>query len=170
MKKDTNVILINVLGTVTLLILGYVTFYIFMGTLNGEPFSDILINLKIYSFYYEVINVMRFIMFYMVIAIIVIAPLYILISIYLGFLILLKYIDKKRNMAKLIILSVTFIFLIITTLKILPLTSNYIIKVNSKVNDISNAEVSGFVKEHIKEDYYITFIEIHQRISKWLYC
>ena len=166
MKKDTNVVLINILGTMTLLILGYITFYILMGTLNGEPFSDILIDLKIYSFYYKVINVMQFIMFCMIIAIIVIAPLYISISIYLGLLILLKYIDKKRNMVKLIILSVTFISLIITTLKIFPLTSSYIIKVNSKVNDISNTEVSEFVKEHIKEDYYITFIEIRQRISK----
>ena len=51
MKKDTNVVLINILGTMTLLILGYITFYILMSTLNGEPFSDILIDLKIYSFY-----------------------------------------------------------------------------------------------------------------------
>ena len=34
MKKDTNVVLINILGTMTLLILGYITFYILMGTLN----------------------------------------------------------------------------------------------------------------------------------------
>ena len=39
MKKDTNVVLINILGTMTLLILGYITFYILMSTLNGEPFS-----------------------------------------------------------------------------------------------------------------------------------
>ena len=64
-----------------------------------------------------------------------------------------------KNFITLLILTICFILKGVTTFS---LTNNYEIKVNSKINEISNIEVRNFLKKEIDGNKYIYVIKIRQ--------
>lgn len=162
MKKNINIVLIKILRTITLFVLFYITAWIILEMFNQEPLSTLLINLKIYNFYYIFINAFSPTILYLIIGISFLVIPYLIIVIYLGIVFLIKYIKRKRNIIKTIILFAGLIVTLLVAIRAFPMTSRYIIKVNSKVENISNSAVKEYIKENIKGNPYITYIEINR--------
>lgn len=144
MKRDFTIAIIKTLKWITLLFL----FFLTIGTaLLGTVFFDL---------YLMIILIPG--MPYLLIA-------YVGTSLWLGIIFLIKYIKKKRNIVKTILLSCSIILLLFATLKVLIFTGDYVIKVNSRVDEISNPEISEFIKSTVSGNPYIIDIEISQDIS-----
>ncbi len=162
MKKNINIILIKILKLITLFILGYLTIWIMLNMLNDDPFYKLLDKINIYRAYYKFINIFNPTILFLLIGTMIISIPYLITSIYLGIVILVKYIKKKRKLTKIMLLSFSLIVILCITVKFFPLTGRYIIKVNSKVNMIQNTEIKKFVEANIRNNPYITYIEINR--------
>jgi len=153
MKREYTIVLIKILKWITLGILGVITIGMMM-----FAFADT----TLLQFIWE-LNINKFLLksaIYLFLALILITPIpYIIISIYIGSNILIKYIKQKRNIVKTVVLSCLLILLTLIILRCMPYTE-YIVKVNSKVDNIANIEISELVKKDIKDNSYITYIEI----------
>ena len=140
MKRDFTIAIIKTLKWITLITLIIIT----AGTaLLGAGIFELFLYILIYEIPYLIIA-------------------YAVTSFWLGIIFLIKYIKKKRNIVKTILLSCSIILLLLATLKILMFTGDYVIKVNSRVDEISNPEISKFIKSTVSGNPYIINIEISE--------
>ena len=139
MKKDFTIIIIKILKWITLILL----FFLTIGT--------VLLGTMFFDLYLMIILIPG--MPYLLIA-------YVGTSLWLAILFLIKYIKKKRNIGKTLLLSCSIILLVFATLKVLVFTGDSIIKVNSKASQITNPVISKFIKNNVSGDPYIINIEI----------
>ena len=160
MKKDFTITIIKILKWITLFILTFITVGIILYMLNNDPFSDWLISIKIYQIYCSFSSFIKPVLAFFIVGILILLIPYTIVSIWLGANFLIKYIQQKRNIVKTLLLSSSLILLLFTFIKIFPFTNEYIIKINSKVDQISNITISEYVKENIKGNPYITNIKI----------
>lgn len=165
MKKLDNVIyiIIKTLGIIAITIISYFIIFTTMSLMNKIDFLEILTDLSIYKIFYNIIDKMfvpvTFIIF-------IIAIPYLIIFIILIIILIIKYIKFKEKKKKqiitittLLILTICFILKGVTTFS---LTNNYEIKVNSKINEISNIEVRDFLEKEIDGNKYVYIIKIRQ--------
>ncbi len=165
MKKLDNVIyiIIKTLGIIAITIISYFIIFTTMSLMNKIDFLEILTDLSIYKIFYNIIDKMfvpvTFIIF-------IIAIPYLIIFIILIIILIIKYIKFKEKKKKqiitittLLILTICFILKGVTTFS---LTNNYEIKVNSKINEISNIEVRDFLEKEIDGNKYVYVIKIRQ--------
>ena len=68
--------------------------------------------------------------------------------------------EKKNNIIKTIILAVITLITIISGIFLYPMTSRYEVKINSKISDISSAELREFLGDRMKTDKYVYKIKI----------
>ena len=140
MKRDFTIAVIKTLKWITLFTLIILT----AGTaLLGAGIFELFLYILIYEIPYLIIA-------------------YVVTSFWLGIIFLIKYIKKKRNIVKTILFSCSIILLLLATLKILMFTGDYVIKVNSRVDEISNPEISKFIKSTVSGNPYIINIEISE--------
>ena len=160
MKKDFTITIIKILKWITLSILTFITIGIILYMLNNEPFSDWLSSIKMYQIYYSFIKFLTPVLAFFIVGTLILLIPYTIVSIWLGVIFLIKYIQKKRNIVKTLLLSFSLILLLFTFFKVFPFTSEYIIKINSKVDQISNVTISEYVKENVRGNPYIINIKI----------
>ena len=165
MKKLDNIIyiIIKILGIIAITILSYIIIFTTMSLMSKIDFLEVLTDLSIYKIFYS-ITIKMFIP--VILIVVIIAIPYLIIFIISIIILIIKYIkfkgEKKKQIitiTALLILTICFILKGVTTFS---LTNNYEIKVNSKINEISNIEVRNFLKKEIDGNKYIYVIKIRQ--------
>lgn len=165
MKKLDNIIyiVIKTLGIIAITIITYFIISITINLMHKINFLEILTDLSIYKIFYNIIDKMfvpvTFIIF-------IIAIPYLIIFIILIIILIIKYIKFKEKKKKQIITITTLFILticfIIKGASLFPLTNDYEIKVDSKINEISNIEVRDFLEKEIDGNKYVYIIKIRQ--------
>ena len=165
MKKLDNIIyiIIKTLGIIAIAILSYIIISITIYLVHKIDFLEILTDLYIYKIFYNIIEKM----FVPVVLIVVIIALPYLITFITSIIILIiKYIKfkgkKKKQIISIIALLILTICFIIKGAAIFPFTNDYEIKVNSKINEISNIEVREKIKKEIDGNKFVYVIKIRQ--------
>ena len=168
----TMYILAVIVEIITIMVISYIIVLNIMNLFNTQEYSKILINANIYSTFYKILKAVNLTIIPVIVFILIIAIPYLIISITVFVFFIRRYIrykDKKLN--KLLIILTTFILsifsLIMGTINY-PIFGRYEIIVNSKMSEISNAEVKDFIIEKmgkrsgneystksIEKDYYI---------------
>ena len=165
MKKLDNIIyiIIKILGIIAITILSYIIIFTTMSLMNKIDFLEVLTDLSIYKIFYS-ITIKMFIP--VILIVVIIAIPYLIIFIISIIILIIKYIKFKGKKKKQIItITALLILTICFTIKgkeLFPLTNDYEIKVNSKINEISNIEVRNFLKKEIDGNKYIYVIKIRQ--------
>lgn len=160
MKKDFTIVIIKILKWITLFALTIFTIGFTLSLFNNEPYSDFLRSINMYSAYQNVSNSIISIIILLIFGMSYLIIPYIVISFWLAVVFLVKYIQKKRNIIKPILLTISLILLLFVILKTLLFSDDYIVKVNSKVDQISNIEISEYIKKNITGNPYIRYIGI----------
>ena len=142
MKRDFTIAVIKIFKWITLFALIIITAGI---TLLGTVIFDMFLIILIYGIPYLIIA-------------------YAVGSLWLGIIFLIKYIQKKRNIVKTLLFSCSIILLLFATLKVLMFTGDYVIKVNSKVDEISNPEISEYIRRNVSGNPYIIDIELFKDV------
>ena len=165
MKKLDNIIyiIIKILGIIAITIITYFIISITINLMHKINFLEILTDLSIYKIFYNIIDKMfvpvTFIIF-------IIAIPYLIIFIILIIILIIKYIKFKEKKKKQIITITTLFILticfIIKGASLFPLTNDYEIKVDSKINEISNIEVRDFLEKEIDGNKFVYVIKIRQ--------
>ena len=165
MKKLDNIIyvIIKILGIIAITIVSYIIIFTTMSFIDKIDFLKMLTDLTIYKIFYNIINAI----FVPIISIVVIISIpYLIIFIILIILVILKYIkfkgEKKKEIITIVVVVILTICCVIKGVASFPLTNDYEIKVNSKINDISNIEVRDFLKKEIDGNKYVYVIKIRQ--------
>jgi len=165
-KRTDKIIyaMILIMGIIGIAIISYFIIFGIMQLMNTSEFSKILIDIKIYPIFYDILNfvdAMAILLF--VVAYFICIP-YIINSIILGSIFIRKYKkfkgEKKRKIIKTVILCVIIMLTIIKGISIYPMTSQYEVTVNSKISVVSNVEVRKFLEDRIKADKYIYKVRI----------
>ena len=165
MKKLDNIIyiIIKILGIIAITILSYIIIFTTMSLMNKIDFLEVLTDLSIYKIFYS-ITIKMFIPVILIVAIIAIP--YLIIFIISIIILIIKYIKfkgkKKKQIITITALLILTICFTIKGIELFPLTNDYEIKVNSKINEISNIEVRNFLKKEIDGNKYIYVIKIRQ--------
>ena len=165
MKKLDNIIyiIIKILGIIAITILSYIIIFTTMSLMNKIDFLEVLTDLSIYKIFYS-ITIKMFIP--VILIVVIIAIPYLIIFIILIIILIIKYIKfkwkKKRQIITITALLILTICFTIKGIELFPLTNDYEIKVNSKINEISNIEVRNFLKKEIDGNKYIYVIKIRQ--------
>lgn len=168
LKKSDKVIytIIKTLGIVTILVISY--FFIFgtMSMMNSSEFSKILIDIKVYSAFYKILNVINSMAIPIFCIMILLAIPYLIVSIILCVIFLRKYIkykgQKENQIIRILLLGIIIAFMVIKGISLYPMTTRYEINVNSKVNEVSNTEVKEFLQKELVDNTYVYKIEIKQ--------
>ena len=160
MKKDFTIVIIKILKWITLFALTIFTIGFTLSLFNNEPYSDFLRNINMYSAYQNISNSIISIIILLIFGMSYLIIPYIVISFWLAVVFLVKYIQKKRNIIKPILLTISLILLLFVILKTLLFSDDYIVKVNSRVDQISNIEISEYIKKNITGNPYIRYIGI----------
>ena len=165
MKKLDNIIyiVIKTLGIIAITIISYFIISTTINLMHKIDFLEILTDLSIYKIFYNIIDKMfvpvTFIIF-------IIAIPYLIIFIILIIILIIKYIKfKKKKKKQIITITTLFILTICFIIKgasLFPLTNDYEIKVDSKINEISNIEVRDFLEKEIDGNKYVYIIKIRQ--------
>ena len=156
--------IILIMGIIGILSISYFILFFMMNLLNTTEFSKLLINMNIYQTFYHLLNNMKYMAISVFIVDLIIIIPYIIISIVLGIIFIIKYVkykgEKKKQIIKTIILGILTIFIIVKGISIIPLTSKYEIKVGTNVNSISNLGIKSIIKERLEGNPYVYKIEI----------
>ena len=165
MKKLDNIIyiVIKTLGIIAITIISYFIISTTINLMHKIDFLEILTDLSIYKIFYNIIDKMfvpvTFIIF-------IIAIPYLIIFIISIIILIIKYIKfkekKKRQIITITTLFILTICFIIKGASLFPLTNDYEIKVDSKINEISNIEVRDFLEKEIDGNKYVYIIKIRQ--------
>ena len=165
MKKLDNIIyiIIKILGIIAITILSYIIIFTTMSLMNKIDFLEILTDLSVYKVFYNIIEKM----FVPVVLIgVIIAIPYLIIFIISFIILIIKYIKfkgkKKKQIITITALLILTICFTIKGVELFPLTNDYEIKVNSKINEISNIEVRDFLEKEIDGNKYVYVIKIRQ--------
>ena len=165
MKKLDNIIyiIIKTLGIIAITIISYIIIFATMSLMDKIEFLEILTDSTIYLILY---TIMIKIFIPVILIVVIIAIPYLIIFIISIIILIIKYIKFKEKKKKqiitittLLILTICFILKGVTTFS---LTNNYEIKVNSKINEISNIEVRDFLEKEIDGNKYVYIIKIRQ--------
>ena len=165
MKKLDNIIyiIIKTLGIIAITILSYIIIFTTMSLMNKIDFLEVLTDLSIYKIFYS-ITIKMFIP--VILIVVIIAIPYLIIFIISIIILIIKYIKFKEKKKKQIITITTLFILticfIIKGASLFPLTNDYEIKVDSKINEISNIEVRDFLEKEIDGNKYVYIIKIRQ--------
>ena len=165
MKKLDNIIyiIIKILGIIAITILSYIIIFTTMSLMNKIDFLEVLTDLSIYKIFYS-ITIKMFIP--VILIVVIIAIPYLIIFIISIIILIIKYIKfkgkKKKQIITITALLILTICFTIKGIELFPLTNDYEIKVNSKINEISNIEVRNFLKKEIDGNKYIYVIKIRQ--------
>ena len=165
MKKLDNIIyvIIKILGIIAITIVSYIIIFTTMSFIDKIDFLKILTDLAIYKIFYDTINAM---FIPIILIVVIIAIPYLIIFIISIIILIIKYIKfkgkKKRQIITITALLILTICFTIKGVALFPLTNDYEIKVNSKINDISNIEVRDFLKKEIDGNKYVYVIKIRQ--------
>ena len=165
MKKLDNIIyiIIKILGIIAITILSYIIIFTTMSLMNKIDFLEVLTDLSIYKIFYS-ITIKMFIP--VILIVVIIAIPYLIIFIISIIILIIKYIKfkgkKKKQIITITALLILTICFTIKGIELFPLTNDYEIKVNSKINEISNIEVRNFLKKEIDGNKYIYIIKIRQ--------
>ncbi len=168
MKKSDKFIyfLIKVIGIIAIIGISYFIIFSIMNLMNTTEYSKILIDMNIYRPFYTVLNFITNLAIPLFLIIFFIAIPYLIVSIILCIVFLRKYIkyngEKKNQIRKIIILEILATCFVIKGVSLFPLTSQYEIKIDSKIDEISNTEVREFLKRELPGNKYIYKIEIQQ--------
>lgn len=156
-------IIIKILGIVAITIISYIIIFQVTVLMYNIEFLDILTDLTIYKIFYDIITKI-FIPVILIIFVISIPYLTTFIATFIA--VIIKYIkfkgEKKKQIITIIVLFILTICFTIKGVSLFPLTSDYEIKVNSKINQISNTEVRDFLKNEIDGNKYVYEIKIRQ--------
>ncbi len=165
MKKLDNIIyiIIKILGIIAITILSYIIIFTTMSLMNKIDFLEVLTDLSIYKIFYS-ITIKMFIP--VILIVVIIAIPYLIIFIISIIILIIKYIkfkgEKKKQIITITALLILTICFILKGVTIFSLTNNYEIKVNSKINEISNIEVRDFLEKEIDGNKYVYVIKISQ--------
>lgn len=165
MKKIDNIIynIIKILGIIVIAITSYIIIFQIMVLVDNIEFLEVLTDSAIYLTIYSTISK---IIFPLILIVAIIAIPYLVIFAISIIALLIKYIkfkgEKKKQIITILILGILVIFLITKGIITFPLTRNYEIKVNSKIDAISNTEVRNFLKSEIDGNKYVYEIKIRQ--------
>ena len=165
MKKLDNIIyiIIKILGIIAITILSYIIIFTTMSLMNKIDFLEVLTDLSIYKIFYS-ITIKMFIP--VILIVVIIAIPYLIIFIISIIILIIKYIKfkekKKRQIITITTLFILTICFIIKGASLFPLTNDYEIKVDSKINEISNIEVRDFLEKEIDGNKYVYIIKIRQ--------
>ena len=165
MKKLDNIIyiIIKILGIIAITILSYIIIFTTMSLMNKIDFLEVLTDLSIYKIFYS-ITIKMFIP--VILIVVIIAIPYLIIFIISIIILIIKYIKfkgkKKKQIITITALLILTICFTIKGIELFPLTNDYEIKVNSKINEISNIEVRDFLKKEIDGNKYVYVIKIRQ--------
>ena len=161
-------IMILIMGIIGIAIISYFIIFGTLNLINGTQVSKMLIDMNIYQTYYDILNVVSAMMIPIFLTIIFMSVPYIINSIILGKIFIKKYKkykgEKKNNIIKIIILAVITLITIIDGIFLYPMTSRYEVKINSKISDISSAELREFLEDRMKTDIYVYKIKISRSI------
>ena len=165
MKKLDNVIyiIIKTLGIIAITIISYIIIFATMSLMNKIEFLEILTDSTIYLILY---SIMIKIFIPVILIVVIIAIPYLIIFIISIILLIIKYVKfkgkKKKQIITITALLILTICFTIKGVELFPLTNDYEIKVNSKINEISNIEVRDFLKKEIDGNKYVYVIKIRQ--------
>ncbi len=161
-------IMILIMGIIGIAIISYFIIFGTLNLINRTQVSKMLIDMNIYQTYYDILNVVSAMMIPIFLTIIFMSVPYIINSIILGKIFIKKYKkykgEKKNNIIKIIILAVITLITIINGIFLYPMTSRYEVKINSKISDISSAELREFLEDRMKTDIYVYKIKISRSI------
>ena len=162
-------IMILIMGIIGIAIISYFIIFGTLNLINRTQVSKMLIDMNIYQTYYDILNVVSAMMIPIFLTIIFMSVPYIINSIILGKIFIKKYKkykgEKKNNIIKIIILAVITLITIINGIFLYPMTSRYEVKINSKISDISSAELREFLEDRMKTDIYVYKIKISRSIQ-----
>ena len=165
MKKLDNIIyiIIKTLGIIAITIISYIIIFATMSLMDKIEFLEILTDSTIYLILY---TIMIKIFIPVILIVVIIAIPYLIIFIISIIILIIKYIKfkgkKKKQIKTITALLILTICFTIKGIELFPLTNDYEIKVNSKINEISNIEVRDFLKKEIDGNKYIYVIKIRQ--------
>ena len=168
MKKFDKFIYVTmmVLGIMVIVSIFYYIIYFFMSFINSSDFANVLIDLNIYSIFYNILNAFSKLAFPLIIFAILLAIPYLVICIIIAINYILKYVKYKgKKKIKIIKTAVLFIVLVLLLgfgIYSFPLTNQYEIKVNSYVSDVSNTSVRNFLQDELNTNYYVYKIKFIQ--------
>jgi len=168
LKKSDKVIynIIKLAGILAIAVISYFIIFSTMNLMNSMEYAKILIDMDMYTPFYNILNIITQlaipIFFFMLLA----AIPYLIVCIILCIIFIRKYVkfkgEKEKQIIKIILLGILTIYLTIKGISLLPLTSEYEIKVNSKINEVSNIEVREFLQKELKGNKYVYKINIRQ--------
>lgn len=168
MKKSDKVIynIIKLVGIIAIVVISYFIILSTMNLMNSMEYSKILIDLNMYTPFYNVLNIVTQLAIPIFLLMLLTAIPYLIVCIILCIIFIRKYVKfkgkNKKQIIKIILLGILTIYLTIKGISLLPLTSEYEIKVNSKIKEISNIEVREFLQNELKGNYYVYKINIRQ--------
>lgn len=168
MKESDKFIyfLIIIIAVLTVAFITYCIIFRTMNLMNMPEFSRVLIDMKIYQYFYNILNNVSKMALHIFVIVSFSAIPYSIISIVLGIIFIKKYIkykgEKKKQIIQTIILGTIATFIIIDGITLYPMTQEYEIAVNSRINNVSNLEVKEFLKTRIEGNKYVYKIKIRR--------
>ena len=168
MKKSDKVMysIIKIIGIIAITLISYFILFSIMNLMNTTEYSKILIDMNIYRPFYIILNFITQMAIPVFLIILFIAIPYLIVFLIIFAFFIRKYVkyngNKKKQIIKIVILFILIICFVINGVSLLPLTTKYEIKVNARVNEVSNLEVRKFLQEEITGNEYIYKIEIIQ--------
>lgn len=156
--------MILIMGIIPIVVISYFIILGIMHLLNTPEFSKILIDIKIYPIFYDILNFVSTMAIPLFVVVCFIFIPYIINSIILAIVFIRRYKkyngEKKSKIINIIILGVIIMFTIIKGISIYPMTSQYEVTVNSKISNISSIELREFLEDRMKTDQYVYKIKI----------
>lgn len=167
MKKSDKVMyfIIKIIGIIAITVISYFIIFSTMHLMNTTKYSKILIDMNIYRTFYITLNFVTQMAIPIFLIILFSAIPYFIISIIISVFFIRKYVKykgEKKQIIMIIILGILTICFVIKGVSLLPLTTKYEVKVNAKVNEVSNLEIRELLQKEITGNKYIYKIEIIQ--------
>lgn len=168
MKKSDKVMyfIIKIIGIIAIAVISYFIIFSTMHLMNTTKYSKILIDMNIYRTFYITLNFVTQMAIPIFLIMFFIAIPYLIVFLIISVFFIRKYVkyngEKKKQMIKIIILCILTICFVIKGVSLLPWTTKYELKVNAKVNEVSNLEIRELLQKEITGNKYIYKIEIIQ--------
>lgn len=157
--------IIKIIGIIAITVISYFIIFSTMHLMNTTKYSKILIDMNIYRTFYITLNFVTQMAIPIFLIILFSAIPYFIISIIISVFFIRKYVKykgEKKQIIMIIILGILTICFVIKGVSLLPLTTKYEVKVNAKVNEVSNLEIRELLQKEITGNKYIYKIEIIQ--------
>lgn len=158
--------IMKIIGIIAIVLISYFIIFSIMHLMNTTEYSKILIDMNIYRPFYTILNFVSQMAIPIFLIMFFIAIPYLIVFLIISVFFIRKYVkyngEKKKQMIKIIILCILTICFVIKGVSLLPLTTKYELKINAKVNEVSNLEIRELLQKEITGNKYIHKIEIIQ--------